>query len=429
MKRIGCKKNKGGKKGKTLALFAPFVLFAARDLHRQTDSLIKVSPHQTNPGLSRNCLPQKQVRASASQAFFRGQKVKEQNIFSIAVLPGDGIGGDVIAEGVKVLRAVEAKLGAAQFELREYSVGAGEYLTNGDPLPPQTFERIKQHDAILLGAMGLPDVRYPDGVEMTPQVDLREWLDLYCGLRPIRLYHADDTLLKNYDAGEIDFLLVRESTEGLFAARKSKTLPEANEANDTMRITRRGSERLFRAAFREARRRRNKVTLVDKANVLPSMAYFRGIFDEISREFADVETERVYVDAMSLYLVQRPQSFDVVVTENMFGDILSDLAAGLVGGMGMAPSADIGDRHAVFQPSHGSAPDIAGKGIANPIATILSVKMMLEWLGQAAGAAMIARAVETVMRDPTLRTADMGGTLSTSAMGDLIARHIDEVEL
>ena len=355
--------------------------------------------------------------------------MKEQNIFSVAVLPGDGIGGDVIAEGVKVLRAVEAKLGGAQFELQEYSVGAGEYLTSGDPLPPQTFERIKQHDAILLGAMGLPNVRYPDGVEMTPQIDLREWLDLYCGLRPIRLYHADDTPLKRYEAGEIDFLLVRESTEGLFAARKNKTSPGASEANDTMRITRRGSERLFRAAFREARQRRNKVTLVDKANVLPSMAYFRGIFDEISQEFVDVETECVYVDAMSLYLVQRPQSFDVVVTENMFGDILSDLAAGLVGGMGMAPSADIGDRHAVFQPSHGSAPDISGKGIANPIATILSVKMMLEWLGQAAGAAMIERAVETVMRDPTLRTRDMGGTLSTSAMGDLIARHIDEVEL
>jgi 3-isopropylmalate dehydrogenase len=289
------------------------------------------------------------------------------------------------------------------------------------------------YDAILLGAMGLPDVRWPDGVEITPQIDLREWLDLYCGLRPIRLYHAADTMLKHYGEGEIDFLLVRESTEGLFAARKRKpdSMEARTEANDTMRITRAGSERLFRAAFREARKRRHKVTLVDKANVLPSMAYFRGIFDEIAREFPDVETERVYVDAMALYLVQRPHTFDVVVTENMFGDILSDLAAGLVGGMGMAPSADLGDRHAVFQPSHGTAPDIAGKGIANPTAMIRSVAMLFDWLDtdeSRRGAAMIRGAVESVFRDPTLRTRDLAPdparALSTAQLGDRIAEQL-----
>ncbi len=354
--------------------------------------------------------------------------MNEQKIFNIAVLPGDGVGAEVMAEGVKVLRAVEARLEGAQFELQEYSVGASEFLRSGDPLPPQTFARIEQCDAILLGAMGLPNVRWPNGVEMTPQIDLREQLDLYCGLRPIRLYHANDTPLKKYNSGEIDLLLVRESTEGLFSSRKIKTPPGAAEANDTMRITRAGSERLFRAAFREARKRRNKVTLVDKANVLPSMAYFRGIFDEISREFPDVETERVYIDAMALYLVQRPQTFDVVVTENMFGDILSDLTAGLVGGMGMAPSADIGDRHAVFQPSHGSAPDIAGKGIANPVATILSVQMMLEWFGHPEGAVLVERAVEAVFQDPGSRTRDLGGPLSTTAMGDLIVEKIVKFE-
>jgi 3-isopropylmalate dehydrogenase len=148
-----------------------------------------------------------------------------------------------------------------------------------------------------------------------------------------------------------------------------------------MLVTRAGSERLFRFSFELARHRRNKLTLVDKANVLPSMAFFREVFDEIAKEYPQVETERVYVDAMALYLVQRPQSFDVIVTENMFGDILSDLAAATVGGMGMAPSADIGDDLAVFQPAHGSAPDIAGQGKANPVATILSVAMMLEWFG------------------------------------------------
>jgi 3-isopropylmalate dehydrogenase len=172
--------------------------------------------------------------------------VNEPKTFQIAVLPGDGIGPEVVAEGIRVLRAVEARLGNVQFVCQEFSVGAARYLRSGDPMPPATFEQIKQYDAILLGAMGLPAVRWPTGVEMTPQLDLREWLDLYCGLRPIRLYHAEDTPLKNYYAGDIDFLLVRESTEGLFAARKTPTPPDAPEACDTMRITRAGSERLRR---------------------------------------------------------------------------------------------------------------------------------------------------------------------------------------
>jgi 3-isopropylmalate dehydrogenase len=350
-----------------------------------------------------------------------------EQTFRIAVLPGDGIGPEVVAEGVKVLRAVESQLAGVRFELREFSVGAGEYLNSGDPLPPATFEAVKQHDAILLGAMGLPDVRWPSGVEMTPQIDLRERLDLYCGLRPVRLYHAADTPLKKYGAGEIDLLIVRESTEGLFSSRLNKIPAGASEATDTMRITRRASERLFRAAFCEARRRRGLVTLVDKANVLPSMAFFRGIFDEISREFADVRTEKIYVDAAALYLVTEPHRFDVLVTENMFGDILSDLTGGLVGGMGMAPSADIGDGHAVFQPSHGSAPDIAGEGVANPTATILSAAMMLDWFDleeTRRGAALIYRAVEEVFRAPERRTRDLGGSLTTAQMGDLIANHL-----
>ncbi|MEO7705002.1 MAG: isocitrate/isopropylmalate family dehydrogenase, partial [Thermoflexales bacterium] len=162
----------------------------------------------------------------------------------------------------------------------------------------------------------------------------------------------------------------------------------------------------------------------DKANVLPSMVFFRAVFDAVARQYPEVETERVYVDAMALYLVQRPHTFDVIVTENMFGDILSDLAAGLIGGMGMAPSADIGDRCAVFQPSHGTAPDIAGKGIANPIATILSLALMLDWLGHPEtkrAAQRINSAVEAVLAHPDNRTRDLGGALSTTQMGDLVA--------
>jgi 3-isopropylmalate dehydrogenase len=266
----------------------------------------------------------------------------------------------------------------------------------------------------------LPDVRWPNGVEMAPQLDLREQLDLYCGLRPVYLFHSNDTPLRGRAPGSIDLLLIRESTEGLFWGRKNRCDHSAPEAIDSMRISRRTSERLFRAAFAQARRRRRLVTLVDKANVLPSMAYFRGIFDEIAAEFPDVRTERVYVDAATLYLVQRPEAFDVIVTENMFGDILSDLCASLVGGMGMAPSADIGDGHAVFQPAHGSAPDIAGKGIANPVAAVLSLAMMLDWLPNAEcarGAAMVRTAVARVLSDPTKRTRDLDGSMTTQEVG------------
>jgi len=347
--------------------------------------------------------------------------------YRVAVLGGDGIGPDVIAEALKVLGAAGRRMAGVSLEFRHYPAGAGEYLRRGDPLPAATLEACHQAHAILLGAMGLPNVRWPGGTEMAPQLDLREQLDLYCGLRPIRLYHPADSALRA--PGSIDFLIVRENTEGMFYSRKGTFAPEASEVIDSLRISRHGAERLFRAAFQQAARRRGLVTLVDKSNVLPSMVYFRWIFDQISAEFPAVRAEKIYVDAAALYLVQRPQSFDVIVTENLFGDILSDLAAGLVGGMGMAPSGDIGDRHAVFQPSHGSAPDIAGRGIANPTAAILSAAMMLEWLDQpetARAADRIRRAVERVFADPSQRTPDLGGTLTTTQMGDRIASALEE---
>jgi 3-isopropylmalate dehydrogenase len=349
--------------------------------------------------------------------------------FQIAVLGGDGIGPEVVAEGIKVLRAVAASLRGVTFDFTAYAVGAAEYLRHGDPLPPATLQALRGADAILLGAMGLPEVRWPSGVEMTPQIDLREQLDLYNGVRPIRLYHESHSPLRGYGINgqgrPIDFVIVRENCEGLFSDRLTPRAAGRDFETDTMKVSRRGADRICRAAFHLARRRRKLCTLVDKSNVLPSMAFFRKIFDEVARDFPDVKTDRVYVDAMALFLVQRPDSFDVMVTENMFGDILSDLSAGLIGGMGMAPSADLGDNHAVFQPSHGTAPTIAGKGIANPIATILSVALMLEWLDHpetVRGARQIERAVAQVLADPGHRTADLGGTVSTVAMGNLVCQ-------
>ena len=345
--------------------------------------------------------------------------------FKIAVLPGDGVGREVTREGLRVLREVESLLDDVVFVPTELAAGAGEYVKTGDPLPKAVLEECREADAILLGGMGLPGVRWPDGKEITPQLDLREQLQLYSGVRPLYLYHEKDTPLRNLDAGDIDLVIVRESTEGLFAGRLDPLQDNSDERSDLMRISRKASERVFRAAFRQAMKRKRKVTLVDKANVLPSMVFFRSVFDEVAEEFPGVETERLYVDAAALYLVQRPDSFDVLVTENMFGDILSDLGAALVGGMGMAPSGDIGDQSAVFQPSHGSAPDIAGREIANPTAMILSVGMMLDWLGVEQGAKLVRRAVRRAFENPEHRTADLGGTLKTEQMTDCVLKCLD----
>jgi 3-isopropylmalate dehydrogenase len=338
--------------------------------------------------------------------------------FRIALLAGDGIGGEVMNEAVRVLTAAEGHFGGFRLRMDSFSVGAGEYLRSGHPLPDSTLDRVKECDAILLGAMGLPEIRWPDGTEMTPQIEIREKLDLYQGVRPIYLIDGGITPLRGFAAGSIDMVIVRENVEGLFWTRAKPHARTSAYCEDILHISRAGSERLFRAAFRIAEGRRRKVTLVDKANVLQSMAYFREIFDEIAREFPHVETERVYVDAMALFLVTRPGAYDVVVTENMFGDILSDLAAGIVGGMGYAPSADIGDKYAVFQPSHGTAPDIAGKGLANPIAMILSAVLMLEWIGTEA----TLRAATAIRRAVAHTVAT--GVMNTEATGEAVVRNL-----
>lgn len=344
----------------------------------------------------------------------------------IALLPGDGIGPEVVSAALEILRAVESRLKDTTFRFEEFSVGAGEYLKNGDPLPVKTIEAFRACDAVLLGAMGLPSVRWPNGVEMTPQIDIREKLDLFNGVRPIHLYNAAHTPLKGFSPDErpIDFVIIRENCEGLFSNRLTPRKGWRDWETDTLKITRRGAQRICRAGFEVARKRRGHVTLVDKANVLPSMAFFRSVFDEVAGEYTDIRTNHVYIDAMALYLVQKPDEFDVMITENMFGDILSDLGAGIVGGMGMAPSADLGEHHAVFQPSHGTAPDIVGKNLANPIATILSAALMLDWLETPEtqrGAAMIRNAVSKVLADPDNRTSDLGGNVGTDAMTSLIA--------
>jgi len=288
----------------------------------------------------------------------------------------------------------------------------------------------EQADAILLGACGLPSVRYPDNTEIMPQVELRFIFDLYAGVRPCRLIPNIPSPIVGAAERGIDLVVIRESTEGLFASMGKGVVTE-DEARETLVITRKTSERLFEFSFRYAERRRargrpGRLACVDKANAFKAYAYFRKLFDECAAKHPSIATDRFYVDACSAMLVRRPWDFDVMVMENMFGDILSDLTAGLIGGMGMAPSADVGDRHAVFQPCHGTAPDIMGRGLANPTAMILSAAMMLDWLadrhghdGAAAAAQAIEQAVDRAFATG-LKPCEFGGRDGTAAVAKAI---------
>jgi 3-isopropylmalate dehydrogenase len=358
--------------------------------------------------------------------------------FNIAVMPGDGIGHEVMEPCIAVIDAAVRRAGNFAVHYDWLEAGAEVYKAHGDAMPKATFDAAAKADAILLGAMGLPHIRYPDGTEIAPQLNLRFDLDLYAGVRPIRTIPGVPSLLRSPRAEDIDFVLIRESTEGLFASRGKGVIEDDREARDTLVITRGVSERLFDFSFRLGAQRKERggkgrVTCVDKANVFTSFAFFRKIFDERAQAFPDLVADHVYIDAMALSLVLKPWEFDVMVTENMFGDILSDLGAGLVGGMGYAPSADIGDTHAVFQPCHGSAPDIAGQGKANPTAMFLSAAMMLEWLGEkydVAGAkkagALIARAVDEVFAGGRVVTCEFGGDAGTSVVAKAVLDAIND---
>ena len=361
--------------------------------------------------------------------------------YNIAVLPGDGIGIDVIEETLRVLRAVEKGLDAFTLRMAKHDCGADCYKRTGNDLPPDTLVACCQADAVLLGAMGDPKIRKADGTELTPQVTLRVELDLYAGVRPCKLYPGVRTPLANVKPGDIDLVILREQTEGLFASQYGGIVLHDQVATDTMVMTRPGVTRIAKYAFQLAKLRphaRNnvtrKVTCVDKANIFRSYAFFRKIFDEVGNRYSSITKEHAYIDAMALYLVQKPGAFDVVLAENMFGDILSDLAAGLIGGMGMAPSADIGDLHAVFQPAHGTAPDIAGKGVANPIAAILSAAMMLDWLGRKKedammlrGAMSIEQAVSEVLKSGKAVPVDQGGWATTDEIGNAVVNAVKKL--
>ncbi len=351
---------------------------------------------------------------------------------TIAVLAGDGIGPEVVAEGVKVLRAVATRYGHA-FEFREALIGGCAIDATGKPLPEETLRACRSSDAILLGAVGGPQWDDPSAKVRPEQglLGLRKELGLFANLRPVRVYSpllGASTLRPEVLQG-VDLLVVRELTGGLYFGERQEG---TERAYDTMVYTRPEVERVVRVAAEAARKRRKKLTSVDKANVLASSRLWRRVAtDLLAREFPDLQVEHILVDACAMYLLRRPASFDVIVTENMFGDILTDEAAMLAGSMGMLPSASLGEgRKGLYEPIHGSAPDIAGKQIANPLATILSCAMLLRYsLGLEKEAETVERAVSAAL-DAGYRTADIASKgetpISTVQMGDAVVQRIWE---
>ena len=357
--------------------------------------------------------------------------------FEIAQFDGDGIGPEIMTPTVDILKTLSESSNSYRLSFTPTPAGAGLYARTGDAFPESSLLAARKADAILLSAMGLPDVRYPDGTEIAPQIDMRKKMGLFAGVRPVTVKAGQYSPLNLPPGKEIDFVLIRESTEGLFHTQGTGEVTET-EARETLLITREVSEKLFHFAFNLARDRKatgrgpGRVTCIDKANVFRAFAFFRKIFYEQAALNTDIRADHAYVDATALWMVTKPWDFDVMVTENMFGDILSDLGAGLMGGLGLAPSADIGLDHAVFQPCHGTAPDIVGKGIANPLAMIMSAAMMLEWLGlrhdvdgMVSDGQRLRQAVDRVIAERRVATFDLGGSATTEdaaiAVSDALA--------
>ena len=329
-------------------------------------------------------------------------------MYKITIIPGDGIGREVMEAAEYILDNIDL-----EFKFSYGEAGYECYQKNGTTLPEETLKNAKKSDAVLFGAItstpGQP----------SPIINLRKELNTYANLRPIKSYKGVDSL---YD--DIDILIVRENTEGLYSQieyeQDNKTIAERI-------ITRKASEKISKTAFEQCKELgKNKVTCIHKSNVLKlTDGLFKESFYKIGEEYPDIEKNDYYVDAAAMYMITQPQEYQVIVASNLFGDILSDEGAGLVGGLGLAPSGNIGDEHGLFEPVHGSAPDIAGKNIANPCSMILSISMMLDYLKEFETSENIRTAVETVLEKGKNKTPDLGGTATTMEMTKAIVGELN----
>jgi 3-isopropylmalate dehydrogenase len=362
--------------------------------------------------------------------------------YNIVVLRGDGISKEVIPEAVKVLNAAQAAVKGLDMKFTEFECGFEYYQKTGEPWSAEAYPACKVSDAILFGAVGMPGVAGLEHIVYVHRL-LRQKLDLYANVRPVKLRTNIQCPLVGKKAGDIDLVIVREGTEDLYTPiRGALERAEKTEvAIDVKIVTLRGSERIIKYAFDLCRAKtggapsdgKKRVTCVDKSTVLKSCALFRKVFDEVAKGYPEIEKDYALIDAWAQWAIRRPEYYDVVVTTNMFGDIISDLTSTFQGGLGVAPSAEVGDRYGMFRPIHGSAPKYYGKNVANPIATILSAKMLLDWLAQMhndksakEAANRIDRSVDLLLEGGKVLPRDLGGNSKTSQVGDEIAKNMYE---
>jgi tartrate dehydrogenase/decarboxylase / D-malate dehydrogenase len=350
----------------------------------------------------------------------------------IAVIPGDGVGPEVVAESRKVLEFIGARDPAVQFAFDEFPWGTDYYLKTGEMMPADGLDRLSGYDAILFGAVGSP--RVPDHITLRQLLfRIRHGFDQYINLRPVRLLEGIRSPLAGRTAGEVDMLFVREGTEGEYAGLGDRIYrgTDRDLALQTAVFSRRGVERVIRWSFELARREGRSVTSVSKGNALQySGVLWDEVFAGVRAEYPDVEARELLVDAAAMFMVMDPGRFGVVVASNLYGDILTDLGAAIMGGMGLAPSASLNPERrfpSTFEPIHGSAPDIAGRSVGNPVGSIWSTALMLEHLGHQTWSADLERAIREAVASPATRTRDLDGTASTQEAGDAVVELLDRI--
>ena len=351
--------------------------------------------------------------------------------YHIALIPGDGIGPEVISEGVKVLNAIAERDGNFQFHWIPFPWGCEYYLKHGKMMDEDGLEKLRTCDAIYLGAVGAPGV--PDHISLWGLLlEIRKKFDQYVNLRPVKLLHGAPCPLKGISPGDIDMVFIRENSEGEYAGSGAWLYP--NQENEVVIqngvFSRKGCERIIRYAYDLARKEGKTLTSISKGNALNySMVFWDHIFEEVGREYPDVKTFSYLVDAASMFMVRDPKRFQIVVTSNLFGDILTDLGAAISGGLGLAAGANLNPERiypSMFEPSHGSAPDIAGKGIANPLAAIWSASQILDFFGQDVWGKRVIHAIETLLSKCETLTPDLGGMSHTNEVGDAIIHLIEK---
>ena len=345
--------------------------------------------------------------------------------FNIAVIAGDGIGPEVIAEGKKVFSGIAKMDGGFSVSFEDFPWGCEYYLKTGEMMPADGLDTLKNFDAVYLGAVGYPGV--PDHVSLGGLLlQIRRGFDEYINLRPVRLLKGAPCPLADVSTDDINMIVVRENSEGEYANVGAHLYAGTDRevALQTGVFSRYGCERVIRYAYELARREKRSLTSISKGNALRySMVFWDEIFDEVGKEYPDVETHSLLVDAASMFFVKDPKRFEIVVTSNLFGDILTDLGAAIAGGMGLAAGANLNPERkypSMFEPIHGSAPDIAGQGIANPLASIWSISQMLDFLGEQEWADRVLAAIETLLVERRILTPDLGGSAKTSEIGAAI---------